>query len=83
MTGPDEVSRAWAYTRGVARVIGVNLPAAVQNGQISRDRLDDLVQTCTHCRFAAGCTDWLAHTVKADHPPGFCPIAQTIEALKP
>ena len=65
MIGYSDAPRAWGYTRGAARVVGVNLTDAVLEGWLSRGELGQIVDTCTSCRQAQPCTDWLARTQMA------------------
>ncbi len=81
MIGYVDDPRAWAYTRGMTRVLGVNLTKAVVQGWVSRDHLEALVSACQSCAQTACCTDWLARTTKAETVPGFCPNKPEIEAL--
>lgn len=83
MIGYTEAPRAWGYTRGMARVLGVSLPDAVVDGWLSRQELGVLVEACRACDATQSCTDWLAHTVEAEAVPGFCPNSQALAALKP
>ena len=83
MIGYTDAPRAWGYTRGAARALGVNLTDAVLEGWLTRDELGRMVDTCTSCGQSSPCTDWLAHTVKADHLPAYCPNKAVIESLKP
>jgi hypothetical protein len=83
MMGYVEAPRAWAYTRGMARVLGLNLTAAVVEGWLSREELASLVHRCEICPCSAKCTAWLACTVTASAAPEFCPNKQAIEALAP
>ncbi len=82
MIGYPEAPRAWGYTCGMARTMGVSLPAAVVEGWISRGDLDHLVEACRTCGETGKCTEWLARTVKTETPPGFCRNAQVLRALK-
>ncbi|MBP9950909.1 MAG: hypothetical protein KBF27_04010 [Cypionkella sp.] len=81
MMGYVDDPRAWAYTRGMTRALGVNLTKAVVQGWVSRDHLQALVATCQSCAQTACCTDWLARTTRAEAVPGFCPNKPEIEAL--
>jgi tellurite resistance protein len=83
MIGYVEAQQAWCYTRGAARVVGVNLTEAVVDGWLSRGELAALVQVCRDCAAVARCTDFLAQTVAADLLPGYCPNKVAIEALRP
>lgn len=83
MMGYVEQPRAWGYTRGMARAIGVNLPDAVVQGWLSREELAALVDTCGHCGHTGECTDWLARPAQPEALPGFCPNSRAIAALKP
>ena len=52
MMGYVDAPRAWGYTRGMARVLGVNLTSAVVEGWLSREELADLVVvSCPLCAF--------------------------------
>lgn len=83
MMGYVDAPRAWGYTRGMARVLGVNLTSAVVDGWLSREELADLVQRCEDCICTEKCTAWLARTVTAEAAPAFCPNKAAIEALGP
>jgi hypothetical protein len=79
----DADPRAWGYTRGAARVVGVNLTGAVVDGWLSRAELSALVQACHGCKSSSPCTDFLARTVRAETLPGYCPNKAAIESLRP
>lgn len=81
--GYVEAPRAWALTRGMARVLGVNLPGAVVEGWLSRNELDDLVERCEACDRSGDCCMWLAVSVRSETLPAFCPNKSAIEALAP
>lgn len=76
-----EAPRAWGMTRGMARVIGVNLVGAVTDGWLSRDGLAELVETCACCSQSTRCTAFLAITPQSLSVPGFCPNKPGLEAL--
>jgi hypothetical protein len=78
-----EDPRAWGYTRGAARVVGVNLTGAVVDGWLTRTELAALVQACHRCVASDPCTDFLARTVTADSLPAYCPNKAALEALRP
>lgn len=81
MIGNIEAPKAWGLTRGMARVLGVNVVEAVTEGWLSRADLADLVETCLACDQSERCTAWLAVTPRAESLPGFCPNKHQIEAL--
>lgn len=83
MIGYVEAPRAWGYTRGMARLLGINLSDAVIEGWLSRAELATLVNRCSACGPTPACSDWLAHTVAAEVLPAYCPNRQALEALKP
>ena len=83
MLGYPEAPRAWGYTRGMARVMGVSLPDAVMDGWLSRQELGVLVDACRSCGATCECSDWLAHAVTAPAAPTFCPNGSALAALKP
>ena len=83
MIGYPQDPRAWGFTRGMARTLGVSLPGAVVDGWLSRTELGGLVERCQTCDHTPACTDWLARTVQAAALPGFCPNAPALTALKP
>lgn len=83
MIGYPQAPRAWGFTRGMARAIGVSLPDAVVEGWLGRDELAGLVEKCRCCASTAQCRDFLSHTVEAEALPGFCPNGSALAALKP
>ncbi len=83
MIGYPEAPRAWGFTRGMARTVGVSLTNAVVDGWLSRNELGNLVEACRICGATGQCTDWLARTVQAEALPTFCPNANALSALRP
>jgi len=81
MIGYVEAPKAWGLTRGMGRVLGVNLTDAVVDGWLSRAELADLVDRCQACGRAEDCTRWLARHVAADALPSFCANKSPLEAL--
>ena len=81
MIGYVEAPKAWGLTRGMARVIGINLTDAVVEGWLTRGELAELVERCQACDRAEDCTRWLASVVSAEALPGFCANKAGIEAL--
>jgi hypothetical protein len=77
-----EAPMAYGLTRGMARVIGVDLVKAVTEGWMSRDELGALVEACVDCERSAQCTAWLAETVQASGLPGFCINKVDLEHLR-
>jgi hypothetical protein len=83
MLGYPEAPRAWWLTRGMARLIGVNLPQAVVEGWLSREELATLVMRCESCTCHGPCDSWLAQPSHDEAVPGFCPNKPGLEALAP
>ena len=78
-----EAPFAWGLTRGMARVLGINLVDAVAEGWFSRRDLADLVDTCEACDQSRRCATYLAVTPQAETLPEFCANKHQIEALQP
>lgn len=83
MIGYPEAPRAWWLTRGMARLLGLNLPQAVVDGWISRPELADMIGRCAACPSGSSCEGWLAARVSASALPGFCANKAALEALSP
>lgn len=81
MIGYTEAPMAWGLTRGMARVLGVNLPGAIVDGWLSRAELAALVDRCQVCTQQPACTAWLAHAASAPCLPVFCPNKRDLEVL--
>ncbi|MFN4130696.1 MAG: DUF6455 family protein [Paracoccaceae bacterium] len=81
MIGYSETPLAWGLTRGMARVLGVNLPSAVVEGWLSRKELGQLVDCCEACTQKPACMAWLATTAGSPCPPVFCPNKSALEVL--
>ena len=60
MIGFTEGPQAWGLTQGMARVAGVNLPAAVIEGRLTRAGLARPVGRCRTCGQSARFLRWLA-----------------------
>lgn len=82
MNGYVEAPRAYWLTNGMARLAGVNLPAAVVEGWLSRNELATLVNRCQCCGQSPDCTGWLA-TARSAPLPDYCRNKGEIEALSP
>jgi Family of unknown function (DUF6455) len=74
---------AWNLTRGMARVLGINLIEAVTEGWYSRAELDLLMAVCEGCDQSERCMDWLGHHPRAEALPHFCHNKHEIESLAP
>ncbi|MEI6799419.1 MAG: DUF6455 family protein [Pseudomonadota bacterium] len=78
-----EAPFAWGLTRGMARVLGINLVEAVSEGWFSRRDLAEMVDTCETCEQSRRCTEFLATAARAESLPLFCANKHRIEALQP
>jgi hypothetical protein len=67
-------ARHFFMTRGVARVMGVNLGDALNSGQLEPQRYADLVTRCRGCALVEACEEWLAAQtlISTAPPPGCC-----------
>lgn len=83
MMGYVEAPKAWGLTRGMARVLGVNLTDAVVEGWLTRGELAEMVDRCQSCDRSQDCTHWLARNVTAAELPAFCPNKGALESLVP
>ncbi|MEY4984254.1 MAG: hypothetical protein RIR62_2520 [Pseudomonadota bacterium] len=83
MIGYVEAPKAWGLTRGMARVIGMNLTDAVVEGWLTRPELADLVDRCQGCDQSEACTRWLSRTLSAEALPAYCANKAALEALAP
>ncbi|MCU0900564.1 MAG: DUF6455 family protein [Cypionkella sp.] len=81
MIGYADSPLAWGLTRGMARLLGVNLPSAVVEGWLSRKELGQLVSRCEACGQKTACTNWLAVAHGSRCPPVFCPNKTALEDL--
>ncbi|MCA3509695.1 MAG: hypothetical protein IOC80_03645 [Rhodobacter sp.] len=82
MIGFTEGPQAWGLTQGMARLAGVNLPAAVVEGWLTRSELAQLVGRCQSCGQSARCLRWLA-VARQPPLPDYCPNKSGIESLAP
>lgn len=83
MIGYTEAPKAWALTRGMARIAGLDLSEAVLEGWMTRDELARLVGECQAGSCSEACLDWLAEGTRPMAPPAFCAIGKQIAALAP
>ena len=83
MTGYTDAPGAWSLTRGMARLAGVDLPAAVFDGWITRSELAKLIGQCQGGGCSEACIAWLATGTRPPDPPAFCAIRAQIAALAP
>ena len=73
---------AYGLTRGMARVIGIDLIGAASDGQITHRELEAMIDTCAACPHTARCTQFLAVTLETAQPPEYCGIKPSLKALK-
>ena len=83
MIGYPDAPQAWSLTRGMARLIGLDLPQAVMDGWLSRNELAVLLAACDDCSARGPCSAWLSGAGHPHEMPGFCPNKPGLEALAP
>lgn len=69
-------------TRGIARLLDVNLGDALREGRLSPETYAQMVTRCRGCDHADRCTTMLARTVDLSAPPADCPNAPSFRALR-
>lgn len=83
MIGYPQAPKAWWLTRGMARLLGLNLPQAVVDGWLSRPELASMIGSCEACSGGKACEEWLATRAEALALPGFCANKKVLESLSP
>ncbi len=81
MIGYSDAPLAWGQTRGMAQVLGVNLPDAVVSGWLTRKELGRIVDTCQACLQKQDCLQWLAKATASPCLPVFCPNRKALMDL--
>ncbi|WP_203595261.1 DUF6455 family protein [Salipiger sp. PrR002] len=78
-----DTARHFWMTRSVARVMGVNLSAALREGRLRAEEYEVMVAACRGCALVEQCEKWLAvqHNVAKAPPPG-CRIAGPLTRLR-
>lgn len=70
-------------TRGIARRLGVNLSANLQEGVLTRADLAGMVDRCRQCDGVAGCLAYLSENPdRAPAPPDWCRNAALLAELR-
>lgn len=69
-------------TRGIARLLDVNLSDALREGRLSPDRYARMVTLCRSCDHAERCKALLAHTTHLASPPAHCPNETAFQSLR-
>ena len=72
---------AWALTRGMGHMLGVDLGKAAMDGWLTRAEVDALVGTCQACPQKSACNQWLKQAHAAPCVAVFCPNQHRLEAL--
>lgn len=70
-----DTPRAWALTRRMVQAAGVDLPAAVREGWLTRADLTAMVARCQACAAGTDCTAWVP---KRRAVAAFCPNAHEL-----
>jgi hypothetical protein len=75
--------RHFWLARSVARVIGLDLGAAVTRGDLPPGAYRAIINRCRTCSMVDACQDWLGESGgQADAPPAGCLIAGELNRLK-
>lgn len=76
-----EAPQAWALTRRMVQAAGVDLPAAVREGWLTRSDLAGLVARCQACAAGTDCATWVPQRRRA--VAEFCPNGDEISQMAP
>jgi|AACY02.2.fsa_nt_gi hypothetical protein len=69
-------------TRGIARMLDVNLGDALREGRLSPETYAEMVTRCRGCDHADRCKAMLANTVDLASPPTHCPNDASFRSLR-
>lgn len=69
-------------TRGIARLLDVNLSDALREGRLSPDVYAQMVTRCRSCDHAERCKALLAQTMSLTSPPAQCPNDASFQSLR-
>lgn len=72
MQDRDTLKRHAALVDRMAAALGIDLEEAALTGRVALDEISDAVLRCTGCSNPGHCEGWLAATVEAETPPGYC-----------
>ena len=83
VVGLGDPDRHFWLVRSVARVMDLDLGAALACGDLHRDDYRAIVNRCRTCPLVAACQNWLAFSGgQADVAPPGCLIAAELDKLK-
>lgn len=80
MDDPDPML-AWALTRHMARLLGINLVEGVADGWLRHSEVAGMVDVCDSCGLSEHCRAWIAVTPRAQSLPAYCANKSALEAL--
>ena len=81
--GLGDPSRHFWLARSVARVMGLDLGAALARGDLQRDAYRAMIDRCRGCALVEGGQTWLALSGgQAEGPPPGCLIGAELTSLK-
>ncbi|WP_425039986.1 DUF6455 family protein [Primorskyibacter sp. S187A] len=69
-------------TRGMARMIGVNLGDALRDGRLKPADYANMVTRCRGCPHASSCQDIMAQNTNLASPPEQCPNRLQLRQLR-
>ncbi|MEX5727541.1 hypothetical protein Ga0609869_000894 [Rhodovulum iodosum] len=83
MDDSGKLSTHFWLAQGMARTVGLKLPAELKAGRLDRSDLAHFVAECCCCDRTDHCISWLAVQARgAETPPVWCALKPRIEALK-
>lgn len=79
---PGYLGKSIGLVSSTARAIGVDMGAAMQNGDITALDYARMLQTCNSSGCGMKCQQWRNSPERKDSAPSFCPNHAMFERLK-
>lgn len=82
MLGLSRIDKHAELVGRMAETVGADLAEAMQRGDLTPEEYRSAVLSCTSCRGAGDCQEWLdAHSDGAEATPGYCRNKALLESL--